>query len=155
MESVKRLSPCFRKFRLTTVNSCLTVLILFFYFICVDTQRVTNVLLQQLVTLLGLSSSPVGGATPLLCVGLCGVMMVTGGVGWFAPKSTFFSDFTFCLVEPQEQRVTLQSKRDFIFQICNNNLFCIEIIHLRETQAILFYFSLDLFFKNKIKTKKK
>lgn len=66
-----------------------------------------------------------------------------------------FTRFYFlCLVEPQEHPSMLQSKRDFIFQICNNNLFCIQIIHLRETQAIFILFFLGPFFKNKIKTKK-
>lgn len=114
-------------------------------------------MLLQLFVTVGTELLSCGGPHLFYVLGLCGLMTVTGGVGWFAPKSTnhrVFTRFYLCLVEPQEQRVTLQSKRDFIFQICNNNLLCIEIIHLRETQAIFILFFLGPFFKNKIKTKK-
>lgn len=116
-------------------------------------------LLRQFVTLLGLSSSPAGGRRLFYALVQYCVKMVTGGVGWFAPKSTNRDGFNrfdfFYLAKPQEQRVTLQSKRDFMFQICNNNLFSIQIIHLWETQAIFILFFLGPFFKNKkIKNKK-
>lgn len=71
------------------------------------------------------------------------------------PNTMFLPDFTFCLAKLQEQRVTqLSEKKGISFQICNNNLFCIEILHLRETQAIFIF--LGPFFKktNKIKTNK-
>lgn len=123
-------------------------------FVCVDTQRVPLACCYDSLSLwLGLSSSPAGGRHLFYALVQYCVRTVTGGVGWFAPKSTnciIFNRFDFFyLAKPQEQRVTLQSKRDFMFQICNNNLFSIQIIHLWETQAIFILFFLGPFFKNK------